>query len=94
MCPGDDATPNTSREQNRTEYVNSRGIPEVGRPYGGASVEIYRSVNGRYSWRVVAMADGDSPEALRAAKALALDLDNELHDGLRERHRQRRASQQ
>ena len=55
-------------------------------PRGQASVEVYRSVNRAYSWRVIAAAVDETPEALRAAKALALELEGEIRDDLAARY--------
>jgi hypothetical protein len=54
-------------------------LPEVGNhPRDKPSVELYRSVGGTYSWRVVVLAKSASERALRDAKALAIQLDAEL----------------
>jgi hypothetical protein len=62
--------------------------PEVGgQSRAQASVEIYRAVNRGNAWRVVVLAADDSEGALRQAKALALDLYDEIHDDLAERNK-------
>jgi len=66
-------------------------LPEVGshrrdRP----SIEIYRSVSGTYSWRVVALAEDDSEDALREAKAVALRVAEEIQNDIGEANKRRR----
>lgn len=80
-------------------YMSNSGAetqpPEVGsHSREKASVEIYRSVSGAWSWRVVALAVDASEDALRAAKALALELESELYEDLKARSKERRYSQQ
>jgi hypothetical protein len=61
-------------------------------PRGRPCVEIYRSIHGKYSWRVVAAAKDDSEQALRDALALALQLEDDIFAELAERHQQRRSN--
>lgn len=58
---------------------------------GRASVEIYKPVGAgwNFAYRVVATAVDDSEQSLRAAKALALSLEQELFEELKERRAQR-----
>lgn len=65
-------------------------LPEVGVPRSTPSVELYRSVSGSYSWRILAVAVDDSSDALRAAKALALELEDEMYSDMLARREQRR----
>jgi hypothetical protein len=60
---------------------------------GRQSVEIYRSVYGKYSWKVTALAVDDSEQALRAAKALALDLEAEIYGDIAQRVAERKRAQ-
>ena len=57
---------------------------------GRSSVEVYRAVTGKYSWRVVAVAEDGTADALRAAKALVFELESEIYAEMAERHKQRR----
>jgi hypothetical protein len=57
---------------------------------GRSSVEIYRAVTGKYSWRVIAVAEDGTADALRAAKAVAFELEAEIYAEMAERHKQRR----
>jgi hypothetical protein len=43
-----------------------------------SSIELYRAVTGAYSYRVVVIASDETQECLRAAKALATELEAEL----------------
>jgi hypothetical protein len=56
----------------------SKRLLEVGVPRGKSAVEIYRSVGGTYSWRVVVVAEDDTERALRDAQALTIELETEL----------------
>lgn len=60
--------------QAKSDYGSSP--PEVDR--SKSSIELYRSVHGKYSWRVIVVADDNSAEALREAQALAIELHNEF----------------
>jgi len=71
--------------------TESSKLPETGsQSRERASVEIYRGVTKGFAWRVVAIAEDDSERALREAQALALALEQEIHDELTDRHAQRR----
>jgi hypothetical protein len=54
---------------------------------GRPSVEIYRPVGkwSAFAYRVVAVADDTTGESLRAAKALALEVEQELFEELKVR---------
>jgi hypothetical protein len=60
-------------------------VPEPVRPLGHPGVEIYRTVSDTHSYRMVAFAEDDSDDALRAARDLALSIEAELWDELSER---------
>jgi len=60
---------------------------------GHSSVEIYRSIHGKYTWRIIAVADKNTEQALRDAKALALALEDEIFADLAARYKQRRSPQ-
>ena len=68
-------------------------MPDVGVPRGAQSVEIYKAISGAYCWRVLAVAEDASEDALRAAKALALEIEDEIRSDLRDRSRRRRAEE-
>ena len=59
---------------------------EVGLSRGRSGIEILRSVSGVYSWKVVVASDDDSEEGLRAAMALAAQLEGELREQYGRRH--------
>jgi hypothetical protein len=56
-----------------------------GQSLGRPGVEVYRSLSGAMACRVIAAAKDDSPEALRAARDLALEVEDELYAELCER---------
>ena len=63
-------------DQKAPDFVDS------GRP----RVEIYHPVSGRpFAYRVIAVAEDGSAKSLRAAKALALEVEQELFEDLESR---------
>ena len=70
--------------------TESIGPPlDCGLPKGTGAVEIYRSLSGRYSWRVSVIADDNSAAAIQAAKTFMFDLDSEIWDEVARRHSER-----
>lgn len=70
------------KKEGRDPWVSARST---------GSVEVYRTPSGRdFGYRVVASSADNSAEALRAAKALALAVEDELHTDLEERSEERR----
>lgn len=57
---------------------DGKATADAGGRLSSNGVEIYKSASGRYTWRIVVEADSNSPEAMRRAKALALQVEDEL----------------
>lgn len=77
----------TDTTMTRTKTSTGEPGPDVGVSRGKSGVEILRSVSGVYSWKVAVVTDDDSEKGLRAAKALAAQIENELREEYRGRHR-------
>lgn len=57
--------------------------PESSRARDRSSVELYRSIQGTYSWKINVVAEDDTEDAIREAMALAFRIDKDTFADMR-----------